>query len=246
MLKRAPKKEDWDVRSSCVTGRGRRQWSNLARRAIGAKLVALILFDRVKKAETNRIEAHENLTQKKNPAGFNSAQVNGGRRIITGSTRTQKQKRSSRAYICIYYLPVCYCFAIPCCPIAFPAVLLRESCGLYMYAYGKAISKPRCGFFTSWAASPTISWNCTVGLLPLRNKCVHICLPPSTWGGLYQIVFGWGFFFFSAWNLRSTFCPIALATLRRAQQLPSNVSQSRMSSLRLSGNRCCCCPPPLS
>ncbi len=80
---------------------------------------------------------------------------------------------------------------------------------------------------------------------PLRNKCVHICLPPSTWGGLYQIVFGWGFFFFPAWNLRSTFCPIALATLRRAQQLPPNVSQSRMSSLRLSGNRCCCCPPPL-
>jgi hypothetical protein len=81
------------------------------------------------------------VTQKKNPAGFNSAQVNGGRRIITGSTRTQKKKRSSRAYICIYYLPVCYCFAIPCCPIAFLAVLLRESCGLYMYACMGKLSK---------------------------------------------------------------------------------------------------------
>jgi hypothetical protein len=54
---------------------------------------------------------------------------------------------------------------------------------IHVRMYGKAIEKPRCGFFTNWAASPTISWNCTVGLLPLRNKCVHICLPPSTWGG---------------------------------------------------------------
>jgi hypothetical protein len=143
----------------------------------------------------------------------------------------------------MYYLPVCYCFAIPCCPIAFPAVLLRESCGLYMYAHGKAISKPRCGFFTSWAASPTIFRNCTVGLFEI-NVYTFVC--PHQHGEDYIKSYLDGDSFFSAWNLRSTFCPIALATLRRAQQLPSNVSQSRMSSLRLSGNRCCCCPPPLS
>jgi hypothetical protein len=58
---------------------------------------------------------------------------------------------------------------------------------------------------------------------PLRNQCVHICLPLATWGEGEDYIKSYldGDSFFPAWNLRSTFCPISLATLRRAQQLPN-------------------------
>lgn len=161
------------------------------------------------------------MTQKKNPAGFNSAQVNGGRRIITGSTRTQKKKRSSYAYICIYYLPVCYCFAIPCCPIAFPAVLLRESCGLYMYACMGKLSKNLDAAFSQTGLHrqlfpEIVRWaSCLFEINVYTFVCPH---QHGEDGGLYQIVFGWGFFFFgleSALDILSdcsryiTSCPAA-------------------------------------
>ncbi len=56
---------------------------------------------------------------------------------------------------------------------------------------------------------------------PLRNKCVHICLPPINMGRTISNRIWMGILFFPAWNLRSTFCPIAFASLRRAQQLPN-------------------------
>jgi hypothetical protein len=119
----------------------------------------------------------------------------------------------------MYYLPVCYCFAIPCCPIAFPAVLLRESCGLYMYAYMGKLSKnldaasSQAGLHRQLFPE-IVRWaSCLFEI----NVYTFVC--PHQHGEDYIKSYLDGDSFFSAWNLRSTFCPIALATLRRAQQL---------------------------
>lgn len=160
--------------------------------------------------------------KKKNPAGFNSAKINGGRRIITGSTRTQK-KRSSRAYICIYYLPVCYCFAIPCCPMPHSISgriverILRPIHVRTWEGYRKTSMR-----LLSQAGLHRQLYPEIVNDGPLRNKCVHICLPPSTWEEDYIKSYLDGDSFFSGLeSMCSTFCPIALASLRRAQQLPN-------------------------